>query len=137
MKPLPPNILRAMSPKDRQPLGKIGKLNSEIDEAQQFEQEGALQKEIRQYLNMRGITYINPPFGKKSQLPEGWSDFTFSYHGHFCVIEAKAKSGKLSPAQIDFYLKITGAPNFANYVLVTDLTPVKAMLDQIDGETHS
>jgi hypothetical protein len=32
MTPLPPNILRCMSPKDRQPLGKSGLTQAECDE---------------------------------------------------------------------------------------------------------
>ncbi len=100
---LPDNILRCMSPEDRKPLGKAGKTAAECAEKQEYEQEKELQSQIAQFLRLKGIPCIIPPFGKKSQLPEGWPDVSLAYMGVPLAIEAKSATGKLRPEQEEMH----------------------------------
>lgn len=100
-KVIPENILRRMNPKDRAKLPRnIAMTQDEAEQMYSDGQEDRLQADIRQYLNLHDIVFINPSMRKRSALPPGWPDFTFSFDGQACAIEAKAGKNKLDPDQI-------------------------------------
>ena len=60
-----------------------------------------LQKKIAAWLSRNSLPFINPPMHRKSALPVGWPDFTFSIHGRACAVEAKHDKNKPSKEQIE------------------------------------
>lgn len=97
---LPERMLKLIGAKDRSKLGRAGMTADEAQQTYSDGQEDRLQKDIRQYLNLHGVEFINPSMRKRSALPPGWPDFTFSFHGVPCAVEAKAGRNKLDPDQI-------------------------------------
>jgi hypothetical protein len=103
---LPQNILKAMRPEDRLPLGKKGALLEELVAKEQAHMEKTLHNLISQYLNLKGIFFIHSQFGKKTRSTPGVPDFVFSIAGHACAIEAKTENGELSRAQEEAITKM-------------------------------
>lgn len=62
--------------------------------------EKSAQKDIANYLRMRGIEFICPPMNRKSILPEGWPDFTLAFEGKPMAFEVKVWGGKPRPEQL-------------------------------------
>ena len=66
--------------------------------------EGEMHQKFGQWLNLNEVRYIHTPFGKKSQLPEGWPDFTVFLAGaRVMFVELKGPVGTLTweqPKQI-------------------------------------
>jgi hypothetical protein len=97
--PIPPHILEKMDPKDRPP-GVAGMTPGEVHAKQVAQAEKALQDDVRRYLNLLRLPFINPPMNKKSTLPLGWLDFTvFLPRGVVVLWECKAVGGSLRPEQ--------------------------------------
>ncbi len=109
---LPENILRCMSAEDRATHAKAvghpnaGKTSEELREAAIKKDERTAQKEIANYLRLRGLQFINPPMNKKSTLPEGWPDFTLAFRGHPMAFEVKVWGQKPRPEQIERHEKM-------------------------------
>lgn len=75
MNPLPPNILKCMSAKDRQPLGRAGATQPEIDEKQRAESERELQNQIAGWLTINEIFFIRNRMDKRPTVIKGLPDF--------------------------------------------------------------
>lgn len=86
---LPDKFLSRMSASDRKSLGKAGKTSPECRADAMNRSERELQREIAEYLRMRGIEFINPPMNRRSTLPVGWPDFTFAHNGVPVAVEVK------------------------------------------------
>ncbi len=96
---LPENILRRLDPKDRQPLGKAGRISPERKAALDLTMEASLHNMVMQYLNLHEIFYIHSTFGKRTRSTKGTPDFCFAVNGQACAVELKTPSGELSPDQ--------------------------------------
>ena len=111
---LPENILRCMSAEDRATHAKAvghpnaGKTSAELREAAIKKDEKSAQKDIANYLRMRGIEFICPPMNRKSILPEGWPDFTLALEGKAMAFEVKVWGGKPRPEQLTRHDKMRG-----------------------------
>ena len=119
-----------MSHKDRKQLGKAGMTAMDAIEIKEARDEAELQKWCGQLLTQRGIEFINPPMRKRSQLPPGWPDFTFSYLGKSCAWECKTAEGKLSPDQEDRIKALRARPNFWAVEVITNLAQARDFLER-------
>lgn len=60
-----------------------------------------IQDELDQWLRLHGYFFIRPRMDKRSQLPNGWPDFTILLRGgKCCFIEVKTYGGRCSPDQV-------------------------------------
>ncbi len=128
---LPEHIRSKMSEVDRRPLGKNARTMPEIEKAIDAKSEKKLQGMIGQYLRQRGIVFVCPPFGRKSALPEGWSDYTFAWHGHPIALEIKVGTNKQTDAQCKMQSQME--LNGWNYKVITDLDQVRLLLNAIES----
>jgi len=109
---LPNNVLEKMSISDRKEyslhigISNAGKTRSEIERELAFKAERDLQSEIRQYLELREIVFINPAMFRKSQLPAGWPDFSFAFCEIPILWETKSLQGKLRDSQASIVAKL-------------------------------
>lgn len=116
-----------MSPEDRAPLGKNGLTNPEIEAKNNVTSEANLQREICQYLNLKYIYYINPPYGKPVRfMPEGSPDFQFVFCGLGIALECKVGKNQQSDAQkkIEEKMRKCGW----KYFVITDFAQVLTIL---------
>lgn len=104
---LPDAMLRAMRPEDRASLGKAGQTSEEAQAKFLAGEEDKLQEAIRKYLTLHGIHFINPSMRRRSALPKGWPDFTFSYRGTPMAVEAKTEVGKCDADQLECHARLT------------------------------
>lgn len=93
--------------------------------------EKQLQIDIGQLLNQRGIVFISPVFGKKTRIKVGWPDFTFSYFGQTCCIEAKRPGFKPTAEQAKVIQSLRASPNYARVLVATSLEQVKEFLNAV------
>ena len=110
---LPANMVRLISEKDRKALGiqtgdermKKWKVKSERD----------LQRQIVNYLKLRGIEVCWHRTDKKSAATIGWPDITFAVRVNGfpspCAYEVKFGSGTLSREQNDVLARMQAPPN--------------------------
>ena len=64
--------------------------------------ESEMHQKFGQWLNQADLRrVIHAPFGKKSQLPEGWPDWTIPIPKTIICIEMKGPDGMLEPKQIE------------------------------------
>ena len=117
-----------MSPADRLPLGKAGRTNPEIEAAIEAKSEKELQRQIGQYLRMKGLVFDPQPWGKKTTAPEGWPDFSLPWQGGFLGLEAKGPKGKQTEAQLTMERRIK--EQGGRYYTVRSLDEVKRILEQ-------
>jgi hypothetical protein len=109
---LPSNVLEKMSMSDRKEyalhvgIPNAGKTRSDIERELALKAERDLQSEIRQYLELREIIFINPAIFRKSQLPVGWPDFSFAFCGIPILWETKSLQGKLRENQASIVAKL-------------------------------
>jgi hypothetical protein len=96
---LPENILRRLDPKDRQPLGKHGRIAPERKAELDAKMETTLHNLLMQYLQLQEIFYIHSQFGKRTRSTKGTPDFCFAINGQAMAIECKAEYGELSEDQ--------------------------------------
>lgn len=125
-------ILKLMSPADRAKLGKAGLLASEAEAKRVYKSEAELQGDIRQYLNLHEIEYINPPMNKKSGLPIGWPDFSLSYRGVAILIECKVEGEKPKPHQREMIEKLGNKKNAWVVIVAYSLAEVQHLMRAID-----
>jgi len=129
---LPEKILRCMSAEDRAEHAKAvghpnaGKTSAELREAAIRKDEKSAQKDIANYLRLRGIEFINPPMNRKSILPEGWPDFTFVFDGMPMALEVKVWGAKPRPEQVTRHEKMRG--NGWQVYVVNSVADVVAIL---------
>jgi len=132
--PIPPHILEKMDPKDRPP-GVAGMTPLEVHAKNVAKAEKALQDEVRRYLNLLRVPFINPPMNKKSTLPVGWPDFTvFLPRGVVLLWECKALGGALRPEQAKMRdeLQILGH----RWRLIRSLFDAQQHMREIESETR-
>lgn len=94
--------------------------------------ERKLQSDIRNYLTLHGIEFINPPMNKRSSLPPGWCDFSLAYRGVPVAIEAKTEVGKLEPEQAALHPKLAKAG--WRVIVARSVADVQALFRAIDEE---
>ena len=70
--------------------------------------ERELQEQICSLLRRRDIPYVRAPMFKKSELPPGWPDFSFTFQGQPLGWECKSTIGKLSEEQASMHAKMEG-----------------------------
>lgn len=127
------HIARLMKPEQRRALGV--QTTSEASAKAQAGEEDDLQSDIRQYLNLHRIEFITPGMRRKSALPPGWPDFTFSYRGRACAVEAKAGTNKLDPDQIKMRDRMQQPENGWHWIEARSVADVQALFRQIDQES--
>ena len=133
---LPENILRCMSAEDRATHAKLvghpnaGKTSDELRQSAINKDEKAAQKEIANYLRMKGIEFINPAMNKKSPLPEGWPDFTLALPKHPIGLEVKVWGQKPRPEQEARHQKMRN--NGWNVFVVSGVAEVVDILNTIN-----
>lgn len=127
---IPAHVLRLMSPEDR-PKGPAGMLPEDCAAATLAGEERELQKQVRQFLNLKDIAFINSDPRKKSPLPEGWPDFTLAYRGVPIGLEMKTIAGKLSADQSRAHAKLSAN----GWVILTprSLQEVQRLFREIDA----
>lgn len=128
---LPDNLLRLMTPADRKRYGAGFMTAEEAIEKARAGEEDKLQSEVRQYLNLHALQFINPSMRKRSALPPGWPDFTFCYKGTPMVVECKTEAGRLSPEQQT--MRIDLIRNGWTYVLAQSVKDVQTAFRAIDS----
>lgn len=124
---LPENILRRMSPEDRKTLGKAGQTAAEAGAVADKRAERILQREIAQYLNLRGIAYGWARTDKRSTYTESWPDFTCAVNGTPVAFEVKNATGKPTAEQEKCHEAMRG--NGWQVFVVRSLAEVKAVVD--------
>ncbi len=96
---IPDNLLRCMSPSDKQHFGKAGLTAEEAAAKFVLKSEGDLQDLIAKDLLRRGIWNDCDAMHKKRTGPRGTPDFLFAVNGQACAVEAKFGAGTLSDEQ--------------------------------------
>jgi hypothetical protein len=115
MKPglLPQRYIELMSVVDRATLGV--KTKDEMAKAWKAKSERDLQRQLVQYLRLRGIEILWHATHKKSTATVGWPDIIFAVmSGGFCTPcawEVKFGAGTLSPEQNDVLQRMQARPN--------------------------
>lgn len=121
---------------------KAAPVSPEVIDAADAKAEMEIQGEIAAYLRLHDIHFIRPDGRKKSPLPPGWSDFSFSYkpahwpetaHGVPVALEVKTPTGKLSPDQVAMHPKL--AANGWCVVIVRSVTDVQTLFRTISEAT--
>lgn len=110
---------------------KAAPIAPEVIDAADAKAEMEIQGEIASYLRLHDVVFIRPDMRKKSPLPTGWGDFTFSYRGIPVILEVKTPAGKLSPDQVAMHLKL--AANGWRVVIVRSVTDVKTLFREMDS----
>ena len=96
---MPENILKRMSPSDREALGKAGQLaeNAGVKALRRIEREE--QKLSSRWLTLNGIPFYNTRADKRSTVSAGLPDFAIFCDSRILLVEMKAKNGRLSSEQ--------------------------------------
>lgn len=89
-----------------------------------------IQRPFAQWLDLRGIPYVNPRSDKASGIREGWPDFTVLWKGSVLCIECKAPGQKLREEQerVRVEISATGTQFFVAYSAVECISLVKQHL---------
>jgi hypothetical protein len=110
---IPQRYIELMSVVDRAQLGVKNK--EEMARAWIAKSERDLQRQLVQYLRLRGIEVLVHRTDKKTGATVGWPDLTFSVMSNgFCAPcgwEVKFGSGTLSPEQNDMLARLQARPN--------------------------
>jgi hypothetical protein len=127
---LPQRYIELMSVVDRATLGV--KTKDEMAKAWKAKSERDLQRQIVQYLRLRGIEVLWHATHKKSTATVGWPDVIFSVMtGGFSravAIEVKFGSGTCSREQNDVHQRMKTRPNAWDVRVVTSFTEVVDMM---------
>lgn len=127
--PIPNHILKLM-PKEDRPIGIPGMTHEEIEDRNQKRNEREIQGQISNYLRLREIVFCNPRMDKKSNIQEGWPDFSFAYCSIPIGLEVKTSSGTASGAQIATHERMRR--NGWQVFIVRSVEEVKVILDTIE-----
>lgn len=129
---LPDAILAKIDKSDRAVMGRAGMTSAEAAEKARAGEEDRLQEDIRRYLRLHEIEFINPPMRRRSALPPGWTDFTFVYRGVPIACEAKTESGQLEDSQRAMLPKLER--NGWRVLIAHSVADLQALFRQIDAE---
>lgn len=126
--------LRLVSPQDRATLG----LKTFEDMAKEAwaKTEKQLQKQIVQYLSLRGIEVIRSRMDKRTTGTKGTPDLIFSVRGPNgipmpCAFEVKMDTGVVSRAQNDMLQRLKTSPNAWNVRVVRNFIEVVDFMREI------
>jgi hypothetical protein len=138
MKVLPESFLKCMRPEDRAELGRAGRLQAEADARGAARSEKALQRQIENYLRLRGIEVIRSRMDRKTSNNVGTPDLLFAVEnlsaGHAprvyaLALEVKLPGRKLDPEQEKMREAMTTHPNGWTHRTVNSVEEVKSFLD--------
>ena len=106
--------IKLMSPADRAALGVA--TQEELMKKAWAKTEKQLQRQIAQYLALRGIEVIKSRMDRKTTNARGTPDLIFSVRGpggipRPCAFEVKMDSGVVSRAQNDMLQRLRASPN--------------------------
>ncbi len=96
---LPNNILRRMDPADRAKLGKAGRTAAEVLERGEARAERELQRQIEQWLGLKGYPFYRQRMDRRTTGKVGTPDFLVCVRGRFVAIECKVGRRELTEAQ--------------------------------------
>ena len=129
--PLPENIRRRIAPEQR--TTKHTQTMSDIEEKNRVKSEKELQRQIGQWLQMKGVKGGNPRMDKRTTLALGHPDFTFPWQpwgGRYVALEVKTDKGKQTEDQKQYEASIK--ENGGCYFLVRSLADV---VNALSGES--
>lgn len=96
------NILRCLSPEDRERYAKGQLTSQEAAKKGEVRQEKELHKLYESWLGLHDLDYCHPRMDAPTTIKKGIADFHV-WRGIFhCFIEFKTEHGKLSPEQVQF-----------------------------------
>jgi hypothetical protein len=120
VKTLPENILRAMNPKDRLPLGKGFKTSAEAQAVCDAKSERELQNQMENWFRLNGIPAFRQRMDKKSNMPTGTPDFLCCVDGWFVAFEVKIGRNTTTMEQMNRLASINHAKGCARVVFSLD-----------------
>jgi len=131
-------MLTKLSPTDRKKLGRAGLTKSDCEAIVEAKNERELQKQIVNYLRLRGIEVNVSRMDKRTTHRKGWADITFSVRCKCCVNqvvpciwEVKYGEGKLSPEQEKLAVTLTTPPNCWRFRVIRSLAEAREELRQL------
>ena len=131
--PVPGNILGCMSEADQRRFSRTGKTPAEAREHAVAKDERELQKQIANWLRLRGIWFTQSRMDRRTSNTVGTPDFIFCHRGRFVAWEVKCPwSRALRPEQQKAADAIVAAGG--EWRLVTSLAEAKGHLGDLDRE---
>jgi len=103
---LPNNVLKCLSPTEKNRLGKAGLTTDEAQERFEAKNERDLQRLISNYLRLNNLPFLQDSMHKRRTGTIGWPDFTVFIHGHLLLFEVKFGKGKVSPEQAALHAQL-------------------------------
>lgn len=131
MTQLPDNILSKMSKEDRKSLGRKGMTQAEAEASFTAKNERELQKQIANYLRMKGLFFIQSAMHKATTNQIGTPDFNFPVNGQWVSWEAKHGTGKLSKGQSDTEVRILA--NGGQFRVIRSLDEARDHLNELQN----
>ena len=134
--PIPAHVLSKMSAQDRAPLGRAGRTLEEIQDRNTIKAERDLQKQIAQFLRVRGYEFNVSRMDRRKTDRSGWPDYVLGVrpkNRRWAIavgLEVKLPSGKLSPGQ-ESVLAALAANGWLTKV-VRSVEEVKTLLDGLE-----
>jgi hypothetical protein len=126
---LPDNLLRKMSPVDRQQFGKHCKTAEERHTSNVCKSEREMQKNIDGLLRQRGIVFYRARMDKATTGTLGWPDFTLcAKGGRMICLECKMPGEQPTPEQIACMAGLMRAGAFVR-VVHSESEALKALAD--------
>ncbi len=129
--PLPASMTTKMSAKDRAKYGRAAWTPQECADLTAKQSEKALQDQIAQYLNMRGIWFDRDAMHKRRFGTVGAPDFQFPFAGFYVAWECKVAAGRLSEEQVGAGVQITSQGG--QWHLIRSLEEAKDHLEKLEA----
>lgn len=101
MRLLPDNILRCISPSDRQALGRAGLTAEEARQHATLRIERGDHNGFINYCNLRGILFVHASPVRRSTIRVGWPDFSLFHSGGVLFLEFKVRPNTLTTDQAE------------------------------------
>jgi len=119
-----------MSPADRQSFGGGACLPEEIKAVADTSAETALQKNMVQLLDQRGIFFSRARMDKKTSVRVGMFDFTiYLPNGKYLAVEAKVSGGRLSYFQRKLFTEFWEKTGHVVHIII-NLETFRQLLDE-------
>jgi hypothetical protein len=128
--PLPDNILKRISPKDR-PKGRAGMTTAEAGEGEQLRLEREEQNEFRGWLERNEYAYYHAATHKRTSANLGVPDFIIGCKVGL-ALEFKRRAGKLSVEQEEWRRRHQARGGL--YYIVHNYQEAVAMTEQINAK---
>jgi hypothetical protein len=131
---LPENILRRMSPEDRQAHAatvghsSAGMMADEAIGAADAKHEAWMQRQFASFCALKGYEFLWHRMDRRTGATPGWPDFLLVVSGKVCFVEFKTARGKLSDDQerVQLALKKAGVPTLVTRSLALAIDFIKA-----------